>query len=124
MLLSIAGPGLLLRSSAQARTFDSPDLERYREAWSQEGALSGMLAWYRAAFRDLGNTFTTGRIRMPALVLWGDRDIALDKRGAELSLRYCTKGQVVHYPEASHWLQHDEPEAVNRELLNFFRSGG
>jgi pimeloyl-ACP methyl ester carboxylesterase len=124
VLLSIAGPGLLLRGSGKASRFSSEDLGRYREAWSQKGALRGMLAWYRAAFRDLGNTFTTGRIRMPTLILWGDRDVALDKRGADYSLRYCKQGQVLYYPEASHWLQHDEPEAVNRELLNFFRPDG
>jgi pimeloyl-ACP methyl ester carboxylesterase len=81
-----------------------------------------MLAWYRAAFRNLGGTFTTGRIRMPALILWGDRDVALDKRGADYSLRYCAQGQVLHYPEASHWLQHDESAAVNRTLLDFIGS--
>jgi pimeloyl-ACP methyl ester carboxylesterase len=122
VLLSIAGPGLLLRGSGNAQAFSSEALSRYREAWSHKGALSGMLAWYRAAARNLGGTFTTGRIRMPTLILWGDRDVALDKRGADYSLRYCAQGQVLHYPEASHWLQHDEPDAVSSALLDFLGS--
>lgn len=121
-LLSLAGPGMFLRSSGSAGRFTSRALERYKSAWSQKGALSGMLAWYRAAFRNLGGTLTAGQIRMPALILWGDRDVALDKRGADYSLRYCVQGRVKHFPDASHWLQHDEPEAVNRDLLDFIAS--
>lgn len=122
LLMSLVGPGMILRASGKPSTFSRQDLQRYQQAWSQGAALKSMLAWYRAAFRNLGNTFTTGRIEMPALILWGDRDVALDKRAADDSLRWCRQGRIIHFPEATHWVQHDEPGAVNRELLNFLRT--
>jgi pimeloyl-ACP methyl ester carboxylesterase len=123
ILMNIGGPGLILRGSAKESTFTSEDLRRYKQAWSQPGALRGMLAWYRAAFRNPGNTFTTGKIEMPTLVLWGDRDVALDKRAADKSLAWCKQGQIIHFPNATHWVQHDEAEAVNRALLEFMQPG-
>lgn len=122
LLMSLAGPRMILRGSGRPEAFSRQDLQRYEQAWSQEGALKGMLAWYRAAFRNLNNTFGTGRINMPALILWGDRDVALDKRAADESLQWCRQGRIIHFPEATHWIQHDEPEAVNRELLSFLRT--
>jgi len=122
LLLSLAGPGVILRSSGKPDTFSRRDLQRYEQAWARKGALKGMLAWYRAAFRNLGNTLTTGKINIPTLILWGDRDVALDKRAADDSLKWCRRGRIVHFPEASHWIQHDEPEAVSRELLSFVRT--
>ena len=123
-LLSLLGPGFLLRGSGKANTFTAEDLRRYQQAWSQPHALSSMLAWYRAAFRNLGGTFTTGRINMPTLILWGDQDVALDIRAADDSLRWCRQGRIIHYPQATHWLQHDESEAVNHELLAFIQASG
>jgi pimeloyl-ACP methyl ester carboxylesterase len=124
MVLSILGPGWLLRGSSKSDTFTVDELQRYKQAWSQKGALTGMLAWYRAAFRDVNSSFKTGRVAMPTLILWGDRDIALDKRTEDNSLRWCKQGRIIHYPDATHWLQHDKADAVNRELLEFIQPKG
>ncbi len=43
---------------------------------------------------------------------------------AELSLRYCPKGQLTLLPEAGHWLQHEEPAAVSDALKEFFAGRG
>ncbi|MDP7025827.1 MAG: alpha/beta hydrolase [Candidatus Marinimicrobia bacterium] len=37
------------------------------------------------------------------------------------SIDRCTNGQLIFLEEASHWLQHEEPEKVNRLLLDFLR---
>jgi len=37
--------------TAQEGTFTDEDIEYYRQAWTLEGALTGMLNWYRALFR-------------------------------------------------------------------------
>lgn len=123
LLMLLVGPGLILRGNGNRATFTTPDLRRYKQAWAQPGALGGMLAWYRAAFRNPGNTFTTGKIHMPTLILWGDRDVALDKRAADKSLAWCKQGRIIHFPDATHWIQHDESVAVNRALLDFLSVG-
>ena len=40
-----------LRRSGGVHTFTNEDIEKYKEAWSQPGAMTAMINWYRAAFR-------------------------------------------------------------------------
>jgi pimeloyl-ACP methyl ester carboxylesterase len=62
------------------------------------------------------------RIQPPTLILWGEQDIALDFSGATDSLKWTDDGRLVSYPQASHWVQEDVPEAVNTEMLHFLVS--
>ena len=39
------------RHEARVGAFTDEDLRRYPAAWSQDGALTGMVNWYRALFR-------------------------------------------------------------------------
>jgi pimeloyl-ACP methyl ester carboxylesterase len=36
------------------------------------------------------------------------------------SLDLCDQGRAVYFEEATHWVQHEEPEAVSRLLLEHF----
>ena len=114
-----AGLARLLKASSHPGCFSTEELERYREAWLQPGAIQGMLAWYRAAFRFARQTFLERRVAAPTLILWGAADAALSLAMARTSLEWCEDGQLVEFPSASHWVQHDEPEAVNQHLLQF-----
>lgn len=103
-------------------TFSDADLARYRAAWRRPGAAHGMISWYRALARRAGRQQLTPfdpTVRPPTLILWGTADVALDARLAERSLAYCPRGRLVTLPGVSHWVQHEAPEAVNRELLAF-----
>ncbi len=40
-----------LQRTSRRGTFSDEDIEKYREAWSQPGAATGMINWYRAAMR-------------------------------------------------------------------------
>ena len=109
-----------LSRSSRPGTFSAEDIGQYRNAWSQPGAVTAMLHWYRAAFRFRAH-FADRMVRVPALILWGQRDAFLLAEMAEESLRYCTNGELVRFPEASHWLQHEEPARVSEHLVTFFR---
>jgi epoxide hydrolase 4 len=104
-------------------SFTRDDRERYREALAQPGALTGMLNWYRAMLRHPPRAPGSNRVTVPTLILWGERDRYLSKELAPLSLAKCDRGRLVTFPEATHWLQHDEAEGVNRELLGFLGEG-
>ena len=56
---------------------------------------------------------------MPLRAVWGDRDAALDPGLAETGLALCDRGEAVHLAEATHWVQHEEPERVNQLLIEF-----
>jgi pimeloyl-ACP methyl ester carboxylesterase len=113
------GARSLLRSSRPG-TFSPDDLAQYRAAWSQPGALTAMVNWYRALFRTRVK-FLDKTVRVPTRILWGERDDFLLTEMAHESLRYCTDSEVFTFPNATHWLQHEEYVNVSGLLIEFFR---
>jgi epoxide hydrolase 4 len=110
-----------LRESKRPAACTDADLAKYREAWSQPGALTGMVNWYRALLAKKISLATIGRITVPTLIVWGNDDKFGIPELAERSRQLCDNGSVV-YLDASHWPQHDEPERVNELLLRFLKS--
>ncbi len=109
----------LVRSSRPG-TFSPEDLAQYRAAWSQPGALTSMINWYRAAFR-YRSKFPDSTVHVPTRILWGERDAFLLSEMAHDSLRYCDSAELYTFANASHWLQHEEPARVSELLIDFFR---
>jgi pimeloyl-ACP methyl ester carboxylesterase len=101
------GSRALLQSSRPA-TFSAEDLAHYRTAWSQPGALTAMINWYRALFRTRV-TFPNKTVHVPTRILWGERDAFLLAEMARESLAYCTSAELFAFANATHWLQHEEP---------------
>ncbi len=108
-----------LRSTSRPGTFDDQEIARYKKAWNQPGSLRGMIQWYRAAWRRPAPWPST-RVRVPTRIIWGMRDRFLDPQMIEPSLALCDEGHVQRLSDATHWLQHEEPEVVNRLLIEFF----
>jgi epoxide hydrolase 4 len=107
-----------LQWSSKPGTFSPSDMSVYREAWTKDGAMTAMLNWYRAL--PLTPQRKPKRIAIPALVIWGDMDGALDMSLAEESAALCDAGQTIHIPDATHWVHHEEVRQVNELLLAFF----
>jgi pimeloyl-ACP methyl ester carboxylesterase len=121
-----SGQQFAKRAFAMARrpgAFTEEDIERYLAAMRIPGALTGMVAWYRAALRRTpkASLRLMRRIEAPTLVIWGVRDAALGEELAEPEPDWVPNARVVRLPEASHWVQHDEPERVNELLIEFLR---
>ncbi|HLM74283.1 MAG TPA: alpha/beta fold hydrolase [Polyangiaceae bacterium] len=108
-----------VRRTARRGTFSDEDLEKYREAWAKPGAVTAMLNWYRAVFRARPPTPKDIRIKVPTLLIWGARDVALGREMAQPSVDLCDDGRLVILEEATHWVQHDEPKRVNQLLGDF-----
>jgi pimeloyl-ACP methyl ester carboxylesterase len=109
---------ILLRSSKPG-TFTPADLEDYRLAWSQPGALTAMINWYRAVARYRPAATENMRLNMPVWMLWGPRDIALSQKMAQPSIDRCHGGKLIYFENATHWVQHEEADAVTKALLEF-----
>lgn len=115
----------MLVGSGRKSTFSRSDIEEYKKAWSQPGALTGMLNWYRNIFRGgLRSIFqkkAARRVSVPALILWGKNDVALSHEMVQPSLELCDHASAVFFEHATHWVQHDEADAVNKNLIEFLR---
>src|SRR5437588_142779 len=68
---------------ARPGAFTPDDIARYRAAWSQPGAATATINYYRASLRRPGAARgAMGPVTAPTLVIWGERDRYL---GAELA---------------------------------------
>jgi epoxide hydrolase 4 len=99
------------------------EMDRYVEAWSQPGAATAMINYYRCSVRTPPKKAKAAirRISAPTLVIWGQRDRFLGPKLAEPSRDDVPNlDRVEHLPNASHWVHHDEAERVNQLLVDFF----
>jgi pimeloyl-ACP methyl ester carboxylesterase len=120
-------PQLLARrvfrgAAVRKEAFTDQDLAAYAQAISKPGAARAALNYYRAAFRDLlaRRLRPYSHIACDTLLLWGEQDPAL---GKELTYGmeplFSGRFEVRYLPECGHWTQQEQPEAVNRHLLEF-----
>ena len=59
------------------------------------------------------------RVRAPTLLIWGAEDKFLGREMAQPSLDLCDDGRLVFIEEATHWVQHEEPDRVNDLIVDF-----
>lgn len=117
----------VLKNGLKEGYFTEEDKQEYLKAWSQPGALTGMLNYYRAT--QLGS-FTgdsddttaaspANMITVPTLVIWGEKDTYLLPGNLEGLEQYVTNLTVKRVPDASHWIVHEKPDLVNRYIREF-----
>jgi pimeloyl-ACP methyl ester carboxylesterase len=103
--------------------YTAEEMDRYIEAWSQPGAATGMINYYRSSVRTPAKKAEAAihPIKAPTLVIWGQRDAYLGQELAEPE-HDDVPGleRVERLPDASHWVHHDDAERVNQLLTNFF----
>src|SRR5499427_7618723 len=110
-----------LRDASPAYTPEETD--RYIEAWSQPGAATGMINYYRSSVRTPPKKAEAALrpIKTPTLVIWGQHDRYLGQELAEPEHDDVPNlDRVERLPDASHWVHHDEAEVVNQLLIDFF----
>ena len=100
-------------------------VEEYITVFSQPGALTAALNWYRANSFDLeqgyqGEIF--GPVLHPTLLIWGNQDMAIG-RGAVVRAEQYMKGpyRLVEL-NVGHWLIQEEPDRVRYEILRHLQS--
>lgn len=96
-------------------------VEHYLETARQPGVFTAQLNYYRAMSRDFAKL---GPVAVPTTYLWGERDLALRRAGAELCGEYVTGDyRFVELSGVGHWIPEVAPEAVVSETLARIASG-
>jgi pimeloyl-ACP methyl ester carboxylesterase len=110
---------MLMRKGAISKE----DIAKYVEAYRQPGAVKATVSYYRAAFRSFLTPVKMPKVKAPVLMLWGEHDTALGKELTYRTKDYCDSTCEILYDSTSgHFVQHDNPEWVNRKLLEFFEA--
>ncbi|MFN2587064.1 MAG: 4-alpha-glucanotransferase [Actinomycetota bacterium] len=115
---------LFRHDPARRDAFTDEDVELYVEAARRSDDLRYPINYYRALLRP--NPLPALRWRAidhPVQVVWGDGDRFLERSLAEPDPRWVRDVRVRHFPEASHWVHHDDPATVNGLLAEFLAGG-
>lgn len=120
----------VLLSHADASKLEPEERQAYLDDWSEAGALTAMLNWYRAskivvpapgedAELPLWTRAPFPRLEMPTLVIWGLKDTALlpvQLAGLDALIADL---RIVTSPTGSHFVTWEEPELVTSAIRDF-----
>jgi pimeloyl-ACP methyl ester carboxylesterase len=136
----------VLGDGIKAGTVTEEDRKAYVEAWSQPGALTGGLNYYRAsgvgppprvdapaAATTTAGTATSAEppaaatanqpppliVRVPTLVIWGEKDTALLPGNLDGLDQFVPTLTVRRISDGTHWVVREKPAEVNRLIREF-----
>jgi pimeloyl-ACP methyl ester carboxylesterase len=114
-------------------TITEQDKKEYLAAWSQPGALTGGLNYYRAA--QIGPPAPAPGavpsqeaalaaappmvVRVPTLVIWGEKDTALLTSNLNGLDQVVPKLTVKRIPDGTHWVVRENAPEVNRLIREY-----
>ena len=108
-----------IEQTSKPDTFSTHEMEQYKAAWSQSDALTAMLNWYRAIRRGSFRQVPETKIKVPVRIIWGLGDQFLSPMLAKESMSFCEEVNLAFVGGATHWIQHEQPEIVNRLIDQF-----
>jgi len=102
------------------------DKPEYIKAWSQPGALTGGLNYYRAnrlsaASAGEASNPSSFMVNVPTLVIWGEKDPAMVPQNLDGLREFVPQLTIKRIPDASHWLVHRQSAEVNASIREFVR---
>lgn len=129
----------VLGEGLKSGVFTEDDKQAYIKAWSQPGALTGGLNYYRAArvgppapAKTDGDSSPAGEsatnfapdptkltVKVPTLVIWGEKDTALLTGNLEGLDQFVPQLTIKRIPEGTHWVIHEKPAEVNGYIRDF-----
>mmetsp|Transcript_1217 Transcript_1217/g.1647 ORF Transcript_1217/g.1647 Transcript_1217/m.1647 type:complete len:340 (+) Transcript_1217:146-1165(+) len=117
-------------ATGNPKSYSLEDLRRLREAWSQPGALTSMINYYRQTIRsfttsggDLSSNYKSYQLQSPTLIIWGKKDPYLASVIAENSFEFAPKesSKLVYIEDATHWVPHEAPDQINSLIFQFIQ---
>ncbi len=129
----------LTSGSTHPEALTEADRAAYVDSWSQPGALTGALNYYRAmpaapprneaegslaaALADQLLAARSYRVRVPTLVVWGMRDTALLPGNLDGLAEFVPDLTIHRIPDGSHWVITEHPAEVSAAIRSFLEGG-
>ena len=126
---------IVLETGLKSGIFTEDDKQAYIKAWSQPGAITGGLNYYRGQevgppASGQGASEASGRfaidpsnlvVKVPTLVIWGEKDTALLVQNLDGLEKLVPKLTIKRIPDGSHWVIHEKAAEVNAAIRDFIR---
>lgn len=121
---------ILLGHKKSSPFVSSEDIEAYKYTFSQPGSLTPPLNYYRAFFRSVilkglnrknRREKTENVLRPRGLYIFGAKDVAIDIKCVDLLKEQVERLDTLIIDEGNHFVQQDEPIAVNKAMRNFLK---
>lgn len=95
------------------------EVEEYLSVFTQPGALTAALNWYRGSFgmEQTDAPQVSEMVATPTLVIWGNRDQAVGRGTTATQDQYMTRPFRFVELDAGHWLIQERFEDVSKEIL-------
>jgi len=123
---------MVLGAGLKDGTVTEADKKMYLDAWSQPGALTGGLNYYRASAigppAPSAPTAPAGDpppeppaliVKVPTLVIWGEKDTALLASNLNGLDRVVPSVTIKRVPEGTHWVVRERAADVNALIREF-----
>jgi pimeloyl-ACP methyl ester carboxylesterase len=111
---------LSLLKSAVWADHDETILREYVAVFSEPGALTAALNWYRASGLDLTQAYADldGHLDLPVTFIWGSSDPVIGSRALDTQRGYFHGPFREVELDTGHWLMQTRPEAVTTAVLS------
>ena len=112
-----------LRETTAARgVFSDEEIAEYKKAWSQPGATTAMINYYRANIvkRMFGKNVLPPKIEVPTVFIYGEKDKAV-LPATVARVRDMIAGPYSEHriPNSGHWVQQEARDEVTSTLRHF-----
>jgi pimeloyl-ACP methyl ester carboxylesterase len=100
--------------------------QEYITAWSQPGALTGELNYYRMMTGEnaiLMPERASTIVNVPTLVIWGEKDTAVLTGNLDGLRQYVPNLTIERIPEGTHWVIHEQPQIIIACMRKFLTEG-
>ena len=101
------------------RSMPEAQREDYLQVFSEPGAMTAALNWYRAMGDLRGAASAVTRFATPVLFIWGNRDSAVGRKGVALQRAFMPDDYTEIELDTSHWIIQEAPDRVLDEVLGF-----
>jgi epoxide hydrolase 4 len=126
---------IVLGEGLKNGVFTEADKQAYIKAWSEPGALTGGLNYYRAnevGPPAAGQAPSAARgnfavdpnalmVKVPTLVIWGEKDTALLTQNLDGLDKFVPQLTIKRIPDGSHWVIHEKRDEVNAAIRDFIK---
>lgn len=104
---------LLLKNSGMS----AEQIIDFNQHFIQENRIGTAINWYRSMpLAPIRSSFK--KVKVPTLFVWGNKDIAIGKKSAELNKQFFTgQYQEVHM-NATHWIPSQNAEQLSHYFMN------